>query len=435
MSFFKSIFIVVSLLLLTSCSFFEKEDPLEREREELNDVLDGFFVTYWRGAKISLRSLPINGDEATIDFESIQKQQNQNMSLGPKLSSMFNYVNRSVLEDRKDLERPTLSSADYIVLAKEIYDLRRALSEVDEDQYPTLIEIASNTQKVLNKEPLVIPEGWNPAFEHWVFAMIMETKASPGSWKTYELNKMDITSLPKTDYQILASFQNTINYIANGWFYLAEESSTNTLAFLKNDINLSDELAPMHIPVAGMKNEEIFRIQMRGVTKLIRGFSRYKTEDKTLDAAALQDVGDAFDDFQQIGLNNEITWLAAIFLHTKKGEVDKAILNIEKLEKSRFVGRHEKALLGEAKGHLKNRDPDAALATITDKIIMFGIGFTYARSYLLEIEWTNFLEKSAFGRRMLKVFPELKRSYNKAKKYLDLDNLSAGGKQLLDQIH
>jgi len=433
MSYFKSIAVIlIAAVSITSCSFFKEEDPLARERAEQQEVIDGFFVTYWRGAKISIRSLPITGKEDAIDFRTIQANQNKKMSLGPQLSGIFSYVNRTVLEDRKDLERPVLNTTDLIALAKEIYDLKSTVSSIDEDQYPTFIEVVNNAQKALKKEPVHIPDGWNTSFEHWVFALVMEAKAAPGSWKTYELSKIDFKSLPKTDYQILASFQNALNHIRNGWFYLAEESTTNTLELLTDEVRLSEELAPMHIPVEGMKNEEIFRVQMRGVAKLLRGFSRFKTENATLEEPALQDFADALSDFQAIGMNNELTWMTAAFLYIKQGETDKALSNIEKLEGSKYAGRHEKKMLAETKAHLESRNPDAALATITDKVVMFNIGIGYAKSYLLEMKWTRFLEKSEVGRRLLNMFPELERSYDKAKKYLDLEMISEEARQLLE---
>ncbi len=188
----------------------------------------------------------------------------------------------------------------------------------------------------------------------------------------------------------------------------------------------------MHIPVEGMQNEEIFRVQMRGVTILLRGFSRFKTENAALEEPALQDFADALADFQAIRMNNELTWMTGAFLFIKQGETEKAMSNIEKLEGSKYAGRHEKKMLAETKANLKSRNPDAALATITDKVVMFNIGIGYAKSYLLEIEWARFLEKSEVGRRLLNIFPELERSYDKAKKYLDLEMISEEARQLLE---
>ena len=89
-------------------------------------------------------------------------------------------------------------------------------------------------------------------------------------------------------------------------------------------------------------------------------------------------------------------------------------------------------MLAETKAHLKSRNPEAALVTITDKVVMFNIGIGYAKSYLLEMEWTRFLEKSEVGRRLLNIFPELKRNYEKIKNYLDLEKVSKETKRLLE---
>ena len=74
---------------------------------------------------------------------------------------------------------------------------------MDEDDFPTFIDVVSNARRALKQEPLVFEYPWNSAIEHWAFAMSMETRTAPESWRTYELSKIHYEQLQDTDLKIL----------------------------------------------------------------------------------------------------------------------------------------------------------------------------------------------------------------------------------------
>ncbi len=425
---------LLSLPMLVSCSFFEKEDPLARERAELKSEVDSFFAIYWRAAKISARSLPVTGNESGLDFEALQSETNQKFKFGTNLSKIYNYVNASVIAGDKTIERPTFTTSGYLQIAKEILSLKETVINTDEDQFPTLMEVVARTHKALKIEMAPIPENWSSAYEHWVFALIMESRLSPGAWKTYELDKLNPRELDKTDYQVLAAAHKSINLIRNGWNFLAIENTTDALEILDGKIELSNDFNSIYLNLDTMSNEKSFVIQMRAILKLMRGFARFKTEDEELEVVALQDLSEALDDFNQLGLNNELTWMTSLFVYIKQGKSDEAIETIDRLKASPYISAKERQLLENTKTALKNRDPESAFNIVTDKISMSQIGYQYAQSRFSDVEWKRLIERTELGKKLINLFPELTKNYEKAKKYLTAEKLKAEGKALFDNL-
>lgn len=183
-----------------------------------------------------------------------------------------------------------------------------------------------------------------------------------------------------------------------------------------------------------MAPEKVFRAQMHGILSVLRGFARYQTEDHAQKTLAVSDIARALEDFATIGVENELTWVAATVVQVKQGNQEEAIHSLEKLEGSDLFTKKEKVILAEAKAYLKNRDPDAALNIIVDRVVMYKLGAKYAYSYLREIEWTKLLEKTRVGKRILAVFAELEERYEHVKQYLNKETIWEKGKKLVESI-
>lgn len=121
-----------------------------------------------------------------------------------------------------------------------------------------------------------------------------------------------------------------------------------------------------------------------------------------------------------------------MYIHNE--EKEKAIASLKRLEKSTFLGDKERKLIAQTKEQIKNRDPDSALNFLTDKIIIYKLGLSYAISYATEIQWMQLLEKTEQGKKILKRFTELEQTFEKAKDYLDLNRFKEKGKSLLNEL-
>jgi len=425
--------VLVSLFTIniTSCGFFQTENNLQTDKAERFDVTNGLLATYWRGAKISLRSLPTHNFSKDTDFDKLRDQQAGSLKLGSHLSAIYDW--EDFLKGNKS-QNKSLSASELLELAQEVYQMSEKIKDVDEDSYPTIMEVVSNSREALNNEPLVLPESWNKSMEHWVFAVLMEAKVGIGSWKTYELDRIKSSDFNTTDLQVFSALHKGVAQLRNEWFYLAEESFTYVLLTLdNNNISLLPEtrsvLASEDDPLSA---EDSFRHQMQAVSYLLRGFSRHQTEKPELEQKALEDINQSVKSFSKAGVDNELVWLAESYIYIKGEKVDEAIISLTKLESSSYLSSKEKQLVSQAKKEIKNRNTGAALNFVTDKIVMYKLGLNYTMSYIDEIQWLKLLEKTPEGRKLLLRFKELEKGFIKAKKYISIDEISRNGKNLLN---
>jgi hypothetical protein len=430
--FIKIFFITV--FLFSGCGFFDSEESLETNKEELNEVVTGLFASYWKGAKICIRSLPIKPDSDNINFEEIRKSQSEQLGLGKHLSRIYDM--ESIVKG-ENYETKPLSAKEYVELAKEIYSMAGNVEHLDEDDYPTFLEVIYNSRHVFKREPFDYPAFWNNAMDHWIFAIVMESGYSFGSWKTYELDKLDPAELPTSDLKAGAYLHKGIDHLRNEWFYLAEATFSDSIDVLsQKEIQLLPEIDALisEVNTGNLSNSERFRLVMRAFTYLCRGFSRHQMDTSSSKALALQDVESAVKDFSNAGMNNELVWVAESYLYIENENTDMAVESLAKLENSPYISKKEKKLIADAKKKIINRDPDAALNIVTDKLIMAKLGMSYAASYAVEIKWMTFFEKTEEGRRILARFKELDQTLEKAKKYMNVEKLKKAGSDLVDEL-
>jgi hypothetical protein len=410
--FIKIFFITV--FLFSGCGFFDSEESLETNKEELNEVVTGLFASYWKGAKICIRSLPIKPDSENINFEEIRESQSEQLGLGKHLSRIYDM--ESIVKGEKSEIKP-LSAKEY--------------------DYPTFLEVISNSRHVFKRESFDYPAFWNNAMDHWIFAIVMESGYSFGSWKTYELDKLNPGELPTSDLKAGAYLHKGIDHLRNEWFYLAEATFSDSIDILsQKKIQLQPEIDALisEVNTGNLSNSERFRFVTRAFTYLCRGFSRHQMDTSSSKELALQDVESAIKDFSNAGMNNELVWIAESYLYIENEDTDKAVESLAKLENSPYISKKEKKLIADAKKKIINRDPDAALNIVTDKVIMAKLGMSYAASYAVEIKWMTFFEKTEEGRRIMARFRELDQTLEKAKKYMNVDKLKSAGSDLVDGL-
>ena len=122
---FRCLMIVGMVLLTSGFGFLNFGKSLEKDISEHEDTLDSIFVTYWKGAKISLRSLPIDENTKEIDFAAIKKEQAEKFGLGPHLSNIYDW--EFLLKDQSPHIEP-ISFSEILEFSKEVYDMGGILS-------------------------------------------------------------------------------------------------------------------------------------------------------------------------------------------------------------------------------------------------------------------------------------------------------------------
>ncbi len=423
------------LLSLSGCGLFDSEKGIEKDRAERKEILDGLFVTYWKGAKISIRSIPIDENTEEIDFAGIKRQQQEDLNLGKHLSRIYDW--ESFFRDVENEEEKGLSAKGFMELARELYSLADNLENIDEDSYLTFIEIVHHSSRVLQTEPIEIPENWNSSMEHWLFALVMESRFGHGSWKTYELDRVHPQDLATSDYRVAANLHKGIDHLRNQWYYLADEAFTQAIAEANDpnfSLNRDIEALLVGAQVEDVSPRQQVKLATRACSYLLRGFSRHQSGDDDLSEKAINDIDAALADFRALGVDNELVWMGESYVYIRNDEKEKAVASLARLEESPFMSDKEKELIAEAKEHIQNRDPDSALNFLTDRVIMYKLGWSYAMSYAGEIQWMQLLEKTEQGRWIMTRFSELEQTFEKAKGYLNLDSLKDKGQTLFKEF-
>jgi len=275
---FSTAIFLFMLLGLGSCGFFETEQSIATDKAQRREVLQGLASTYWQGAKISVRSLKIGEAVESIDFAAIKKQQQSELQLGKHLSRIYDWE-FLLREEEPDVK--ALSVSELVELAQEIYQMSDTIKSMDEDDYPTMMQVISNSRVVLKKEPIELPEHWNNSMEHWAFAVVMESRFGFGSWKTYELSKMKIGDFKTTDLKVFSSVHKAIDELRSEWFYLAEQTLTQALDALEREkITLMPGSQGLFSKANTSENtvEQQFKFQMKALIHLLRGFARKQTK-------------------------------------------------------------------------------------------------------------------------------------------------------------
>jgi hypothetical protein len=425
----------IMMFVLTGCGLFDTEIGIEKDRAEQKKILDGFFVSYWRGAKISLRSLPLDAETETIDFEEIKRQQQERLHLGKHLSRIFDW--RNILQGAEQEEKRSLSATEYIELAQEVYAMADTIEKQDEDTYPTFIEILHHGSRILRTDPIEIPQNWNSSMEHWLFALVMESRFGLGSWKTYELDRVHPKDMATSDYRLAARLHKGIEHMRSQWYYLADEEFSQAIVELNgSNVTLNENVEKLlaEHDLNGLAAKDQFKLLASASTYLLRGFARHQSDDADLQSKAMQDVSNAVKSFKDLGVDNEIVWIAEGYLYIKNDEKDRALSSLNKLKTTPYMGVKEKKLIAEVEEHVKNRDPDKALNYLTDRVIMYKMGMGYLMSYAEEIQWMQLLEKTEYGQMILKRLSELEQTLNNINKYLKFNGLENNSQALLDQL-
>jgi hypothetical protein len=428
--------IAIFLISISGCDFFNTESSIEKDEREQQEILNGLFNNYWKGAKISIRSLPIDQNTEYINFEEIKKKQVKELSLGKHLSSIYDWE-KILKNDYNSEEGKALKPKEFIEFAQEVYAMADAIEKLDEDDYPTFVEIIHYSSRLLQKEPVELPKGWNNSMDHWLFAMIMETRFGFGAWKTYELDRVHVQDLATSDYRVLASLHKGMDHLRNKWYFLADESFSRAIAEANNhEITLQGHTLDLLAKTKfnDSSPEEQFKQVVLAGSYLLRGFSRHQADSDELNRKAIEDIEASLASLLEMGVEDELVWMAESYVYIKNNENEKAISSLEKLQGSEYLSSKERMLIDQAKEQIRKRNPASALNFLTDKIIVYRLGLSYTMSYAAEIQWMKFMEKTEQGKKLLERFSELEQIFEKASEYLDVDKLKEESEKFIGEL-
>jgi hypothetical protein len=370
----------VALLLLSACGWFSCESPIERERRELQEAGESTESVVYRGLKVTMRSAPIDPDAGPADASATK--------IRVLTQSMLQRMAKG-----EQSEEPAMTAADYVLLAKEFYELRDELRTTDEDEYPTLLAQLAGARG----NGGAVPAWYGPDWEHLVLAMlwVASQKAPPGI-VIYELGELDPEGIDVDGVRLAARLLRSVAFLQRGWPWLTDEEAT---AYLDDLAAHHDEIVAFTRMFGGATQpDDVVYAQWHAPGVLVRGLARHQKEQEDL---ALDDFDAFMDDAETMGLDNEGVWLIGAYVGIKREDRERALTNLRKLEHSELLGGKEKALVAQAIEAVENRDPASAFNAITDKVLIGKIVGTYVLRVLSEVDWRAELEKSESGRALL----------------------------------
>lgn len=429
------IYILLVLLIIGNLSCFKKENPLEKERKELNEKLqDNTVVTIYRGAKISLRSIPMDTNLKNLD--SLYNKIGKNESNGITIQKYTIYLLNTLLKASSD--SASISITEGIEIVKTYSKLKSELKTTDEDSFPTLLEILLYINKLNGSDNLNITKEfkWSNPKEHLVLAAaLMAAKQLPESMQLYELSKLDIEKLEKTEIKPISGMLKGIVYLQNKWNYLSEEALDQSINSLDND-NIQFEYSSFPVLFEGSKvnTKEAQKTQLHALGCVLRGFVRTKMDDDDKKELAIADFEMFIADAKILGVDNELVWIAGAYVAINKEDNKLAIEYLNKLQTSKYFTDNEKEAIKDVKDYLSDRKPDKALNVIYDKLFIGNLVSGYLINYFTEIDWYKAINQTKAGQQMLELPNIVDREYKKVETAIDPAKMQEKGKEMLKDL-
>ncbi len=430
----KAIHLLLVTVLLTglvSC-FSEKENPLEKERREMNEMLeDNTILTVYRGMKVSLRSIPTNTKAENLDTLFQQMEKNSSKHIQKYTVQLIQKVMQ--VESGK-----TLSIKESLQLIKDFRILKKELAKTDEDNFPTLLEVLNYILELSTneKEELLQSLSWNNSKEHLALAASLEgVKQIPKNLQIYELSRLHIPELENTEIKPISAIFKGLVFLESQWFYLSDEAFTQGIDALESG-NLTIESAsfPQLFAQAKVDTKEAQLLQLHAIISLLRGYTRIKTGEDEMQEKAVNDFEVFVNDAEKLGIDNELVWIAGAYVNITRENTEKAVAYLKKLEKSNLLGNKEKKAVGEIKEYVNSRESEKALNIFFDKLFIGKLVFNYFYEYMLEIDWYKLIRQSETGKKLLAIPKILNEEFKSIEENLDADKLMEKSEDLFNKV-
>lgn len=423
--------IILALIIIAIGSCGSKEDPLEKERKEFKKTLDEDSpLTFYKGIKVSLRSLPLNKDYSNVD--SLNKNENSE-----EIPEYTWYLIKKILGTGQ--ENGEISLMEGIQIIKTFNDLKEKLKTTDEDTYPTILEVllyVSDTTKSQDYKEFMKIVNWNNSKEHLVFGtLLMSAKPLPQTFQLYEFSKLEVNELEKNEIKPLGAILKGSSLMLNEWLYLSEESFSQGITSLDEDnLEFLYQDYPALFRGAKVDTKEAQIKQLHGFSCLLRGFTRSKMDDDDKNELALDDYELFLKDAEEIGADDELVWFAGAYVNIKKENSEEAIKYLEKFKDSEVITDKEKKAIDEIISYLDAREPEKAMNTVYDKLFIGKLIIRHIIDYMKELEWYKKIENSETGKKLLDMPKILEEEHKKVKGEIDPNKLLDKGSEMLKDI-
>jgi hypothetical protein len=411
--------LVAGLLLASSCSFF-REDPIEKERKLMNEMLQGNKCIFYKGIKVTLRSVSTVND--TTNTEAGLKAEHTHKLV----MSLMERVLKTDSTGQHDMK-----PQDYLAAAAELYSLKKTIESANEDDYPTLFENVLHLSGFPKLSSGPVDFGWyNTTYEHLVLSAVwMGVPAAPKEFQVYEIAAVDASKINAPDMKIIAELAKGLTFFEQGWYYMSEEECDHYLGDLEeNEKSIGNLLATPVFPEAKYNTTASRYHQLHACGLLLRGLDKKQSERED---EALEDFEGFLSDMDKAGVANESVWLIGTYVSLKKEEHDKAIEYLTKLEQSPLYGEDEKKTIAEIKGYVAKRDKESAMNMISDKVFMVKVAYHYGKKAVEKTKGFQQLQSDAAGQKFLQLPAGMNSAHSEMSGFSGTDSLGSKAKRVV----
>ena len=373
--------ILLFFFIMSGCSGPDTdEELLALDREKLTENLNYDKITFYKFAKIAIRSSAVQ-DTTKPEYQKF----------GKHLHNVLTSLSKVDTDSGK-----SISAVDALLLYKDYRAVKGFVKETEEDIFPTLVEGINHVYgdktaafTLLTGEKKI--EAQN--IEHAILSMIVLATRDMGQpFALYECSKTQPELLPDHEIKTLLEFVRGFLFFSNNLFYLSEDGLSRNIKWLDENENVP---LPYTKAFFGWRNlsDSQTHTAFHSFNYLFRGFDRLRMERKVDEERALDDFEQFLADTKKLGIETELTLAIESYLYLKREDKEKAVAALTKLKASPLLSNSEREALSKTIDYVNNREADKALNGVYDKVFLSKIATKYMFAVLAKIDWEKVLKE------------------------------------------
>ena len=378
---YNSVFLLLVLFFWGCSSVPTDEELLALDKEKLAEHLDYDKITFYKFAKIAVRSSAVQ-DTTKPEYQKFSKH----------LNNVLNSLSKVEADSGK-----SISPIDALLLYKDYRAVKGFVKETEEDVFPTLVEgfnhiYVDKTNRVTLLAGNAKTEAQN--IEHAILSMVVLATRDMGQpFALYECYKTQPELLPDHETKTLLEFVRGFLFFSNNLFYLSEDGLTRNIEWLDKNENVP---LPYTKAFFGWRNlsDSQTHTAFHGLNYLFRGFDRLRMERDIDEERGLDDFEKFLEDTKKLGLETELTLAVESYLYLKREDKEKATAALNKLKQSSLLSNSEKEAIAKTIVYVNDREAGKALNGVYDKLFLSKIATKYMISVLSKIDWEKVLKEN-----------------------------------------
>ncbi len=416
------ILLIVAALLMTCSAEKSHQELLEEDQKALDEALTRDKVLIYKLIKVIVR------DSYTKKSEI------------PTTSTLFKAVNYSLDQIDKGESEVDISWTDWIKAYQEYSALKSYAINVDEDQFPTLLDnlVAIYTHGAYvpqNADDNPLFPGWTSDLEHSALSfLVLSTKDLGKEIALYEASKTNTETLADDSWKAGFLTQRGIIYSLEGLYYLSEREITKSIGWLEANPNATFPLIKVLYGDKTLPDKDTW-LGLHGANHLYRGIDRMMMEREVDNDKAIDDFEVFLEDCIQLGWDDELVWIIQTYVGLKSEDNARAIAALQKLKTSTLFNNSEQKAIDEAIVYLSEKDPESALNGVYDKVFMAKLITKYILHKLSEVDWEKILKENNVpeAEKIMAFNDFIKKQGETLDKLTSVDQLKEKGKEWYDK--